>query len=145
MPRLRAFHDRLARFARLIVFDRRGTGLSDRLREPATLEARMDDLRAVLDAVNSVRAVLLGTFEAASMCLLFAATYPERTLGLALYNPVARGEQLADWLAGFEVTLVGMEATGVYWRPVFWVLERRFECRLVNAQHLHNVPGGRAT
>jgi pimeloyl-ACP methyl ester carboxylesterase len=51
----------------------------------------MDDLRAVLDAVDSERTVLFGTFEAASMCLLFAATYPERTLGLALYNPVARG------------------------------------------------------
>ena len=50
-------------------------------------------------------------------------------------------ERLADWLAGFGVTLVGMEATGVYWRPVFWVLERRFECWLLNAQHLHNVPG----
>src|SRR5688572_8354937 len=54
---------------------------------------------------------------------------------------IAQLEQLADWLAGFEVTLVGMEATGVYWRPVFWVLERRFECWLLNAQHLHNVPG----
>jgi transposase len=50
-------------------------------------------------------------------------------------------ETLADWLAGFEVTLVGMEATGVYWKPVFAVLEQRFECWLLNAQHLHNVPG----
>src|SRR5262249_44512658 len=50
-------------------------------------------------------------------------------------------ETLADWLAGFGVTLIGMEATGVYWKPVFYVLERRFECWLLNAQHLHNVPG----
>src|ERR671919_1008626 len=50
-------------------------------------------------------------------------------------------EALADWLAHFGVTLVGMEATGVYWKPVFYVLERRFECWLLNAQHLHNVPG----
>jgi transposase len=50
-------------------------------------------------------------------------------------------ERLADWLEGFGVTLVGMEATGVYWKPVFYVLERRFECWLLNAQHLHNVPG----
>src|SRR5678815_2981004 len=57
----------------------------------------MDDLRAVLDAVNSERAVLFGTFEAASMCMLFAATYPERTLGLALYNPVARGTWAPDY------------------------------------------------
>jgi transposase len=54
---------------------------------------------------------------------------------------IAQLETLADWLAGFEVTLVGMEATGVYWKPVFAVLERRFECWLLNAQHLHNVPG----
>jgi class 3 adenylate cyclase len=96
-PQHRTFQDRLAQFSRLITFDRRGTGLSDRLREPATLEARMDDLRAVLDAVNSERAVLFGTFEAASMCMLFAATYPERTLGLALYNPVARGTWAPDY------------------------------------------------
>jgi class 3 adenylate cyclase len=96
-PYLRAFHDRLASFSRLIMFDRRGTGLSDRLREPATLETRMDDLRAVLDAVGSERAVLFGTFEAASMCLLFAATYPERTLGLVLYNPVAKGTWAPDY------------------------------------------------
>jgi class 3 adenylate cyclase/pimeloyl-ACP methyl ester carboxylesterase len=91
LPYVRAFHDRIAAFARLIVFDRRGTGLSDRPREAATLETRMDDVRAVLDAVNSERAVLFGTFEAAAMCLLFAATYPERTSALVLYNPVARG------------------------------------------------------
>src|SRR5207247_3813185 len=52
-----------------------------------------------------------------------------------------RSEQLGDWLESFGVTLVGMEATGVYWKPVFYVLERRFECWLLNAQHLHNVPG----
>ena len=60
-----------------------------------------------------------------------------RTFG----TTIGQLETLADWLAGFAVTLVGMEATGVYWRPVFYVLERRFECWLLNAQHLHNVPG----
>jgi transposase len=54
---------------------------------------------------------------------------------------IAQLETLADWLAGFGVTLIGMEATGVYWKPVFYVLEPRFECWLLNAQHLHNVPG----
>jgi class 3 adenylate cyclase len=97
IPFMAAFLERLAGFCRLITFDRRGTGLSDRLREPATLEVRMDDLRAVLDAVGSERAVLFGTFEAASMCLLFAATYPERTSGLILYNPVARGSWAPDY------------------------------------------------
>ncbi len=91
------FHDRIAAFSRFVTFDRRGTGLSDRPREPATLEARMDDLRAVLDAVGSQEAVLFGTFEAASMCLLFAATYPERTSGLVLYNPVAKGTWAPDY------------------------------------------------
>ena len=85
------FKERLCAFSRLILFDRRGTGLSDRMRESPTLETRMDDLRAVLDAVGSERAVLFGTFEAASMCLLFAATYPERVLALVLYNPSRRG------------------------------------------------------
>jgi transposase len=54
---------------------------------------------------------------------------------------IAQLEKLADWLAGFGVTLIGMEATGVYWKPVFYVLEPHFECWLLNAQHLHNVPG----
>src|SRR5215212_3211073 len=90
-PSYREFIDRLARFARVITFDRRGTGLSDRVRETPSLETRMDDVRAVLDAVGSKRAALFGTFEAAAMCMLFAATYPERTSGLVLYNPIAKG------------------------------------------------------
>jgi transposase len=60
-----------------------------------------------------------------------------RTFG----TTIGQLETLADWLEGFAVTLVAMEATGVYWRPVFYVLERRFECWLLKAQHLHNVPG----
>ena len=96
-PEPRAFQDRLAEFSRLIMFDKRGTGLSDRLREPATLETRMDDLRAVLDAAESERAVLFGTAEAAAMCTLFAATYPDRTLGLALFAPFAKGTWAPDY------------------------------------------------
>lgn len=94
---MRAFQDRVASFARFILFDRRGTGLSDRPREPATLEARMDDVRAVMDAVGSERAVLFGTVEAAAMCTLFAATYPERTLGLVLCGASARGTWAPDY------------------------------------------------
>jgi class 3 adenylate cyclase len=96
-PDYQEFHERLLRFARLILFDRRGAGLSDRVRETPSLETRMDDVRAVLDAVGSERAALFGTFEAASMCMLFAATYPERTTGLVLYNPVARGSWAPDY------------------------------------------------
>jgi class 3 adenylate cyclase/pimeloyl-ACP methyl ester carboxylesterase len=96
-PYWHPFHDRLASFSRSVLFDRRGTGLSDRMRQAPTLETRMDDLRAVLDAVGSESAVLFGTFEAASMCLLFAATYPERTRGVVLYNPVAKGSPAPDY------------------------------------------------
>jgi pimeloyl-ACP methyl ester carboxylesterase len=95
-PFHREFHDRVASFSRFILFDRRGTGLSDRPREPATLEARMDDVRAVLDDLGIERAVLFGTVEAAAMCALFAATYPERTLGLVLHNAIARGTWAPD-------------------------------------------------
>ena len=81
------FYRRLASFSRLILFDKRGTGASDRPRTPPTLEAQMDDVRAVLDAVGSEQAALFGTGHGGVMCALFAATYPERTSALVLYNP----------------------------------------------------------
>jgi class 3 adenylate cyclase/alpha-beta hydrolase superfamily lysophospholipase len=96
-PHMMKFDERLSRFSRLIKFDRRGTGLSDRVRETPSLETRMDDVRAVLDAVGAQRAALFGTFEAAAMCMLFAASYPERTTGLVLYNPVAKGTWAPDY------------------------------------------------
>src|SRR5215211_7414930 len=70
---------RLASFSRLILFDKRGTGLSDRSSAIPDLETRMDDIRVVMDAVGSNRAALLGVSEGGPMTLLFAATYPERT------------------------------------------------------------------
>jgi class 3 adenylate cyclase len=100
IPFMRAFQDACSQFSRFIVFDKRGTGLSDRLRDAASLETRMDDLRAVLDAVNSERAVLFGSAEAASMCMLFAATYPERCLGLVLHNAWARVTWAPDYPLG---------------------------------------------
>jgi class 3 adenylate cyclase/alpha-beta hydrolase superfamily lysophospholipase len=96
-PEREAFFERLARFARVIEFDRRGTGLSDRVREIPTLETRMDDLRAVMDAAGSNRAAVWGTFEAGAMCALFAATYPERVAALLLYNPIAKGVWAPDY------------------------------------------------
>jgi class 3 adenylate cyclase len=96
-PQNRAMVDRFARYSRVITFDRRGTGLSDRVRDVPTLETRMDDVRAVLDAVGSERAAMIGTFEAASMLCLFAATYPERVSCLALYNPVVCGTWAPDY------------------------------------------------
>src|SRR5438067_10555893 len=83
-PAMARFLDRLATFSRLILFDKRGTGLSDRVsnNELPTLEQRMDDVRAVLEAVGSERAALFGHSEGGNMCVLFAATYPERTSAL---------------------------------------------------------------
>ena len=74
----------LASFSRLILFDKRGTGMSDRVEGVPTLETRMDDLRAVMDAIGCERAALFGVSEGAPMALLFAATYPERTAALVL-------------------------------------------------------------
>ena len=80
----------LASFSRLIKFDKRGTGMSDPVSGAPTLETRMDDVRAVMDAVGSRRAALFGLSEGASMSALFAATYPERTAALILRSPFAR-------------------------------------------------------
>jgi class 3 adenylate cyclase/pimeloyl-ACP methyl ester carboxylesterase len=92
-PRWREFYERLARSFRLILFDKRGTGLSDHGGQFAALETRMEDLRAVLDAAGSTNTVLLGSHEGCSLAALFAATYPERTRAIALFHPVTR----FDW------------------------------------------------
>src|SRR5438309_4355401 len=93
------FFERLAGFSRLIMFDKRGTGLSDRVAESQlpTLEQRMDDVRSVCDAVGSPHAALLGISEGAPMCLLFAATYPARTTGVILFGGYARRQQTTDY------------------------------------------------
>ena len=89
-PESARFFERLSSFSRLIRFDKRGTGLSDRVGGIPTLEQRMDDVRAVMDAVGSERAALFGVSEGGPMSLLFAATYPERTSALVLYGSYAR-------------------------------------------------------
>jgi pimeloyl-ACP methyl ester carboxylesterase len=89
-PSFARFLRRLAGFSRLILFDKRGTGLSDPVTEMPTLEQRMDDVRAVLDAVGSERAALLGVSEGGPMCALFAATYPSRTEALVMVGTYAR-------------------------------------------------------
>ncbi|TFH19489.1 MAG: adenylate/guanylate cyclase domain-containing protein [Myxococcales bacterium] len=98
-PRAAALWHRLAAFARLIIIDKRGTGLSDRVPEDQlpTLEQRMDDLRAVMDAAGSERAALLGFWEGGPMCTLFAATYPERTRALILFAAPAAFRQSEDY------------------------------------------------
>ena len=87
-----SFLEKLASFSRLILFDKRGTGLSDRvpLNELPTLEQRMEDVHAVMDAVGSKQAVLIGVSEGGPMCSLFAATYPERTSGLIMIGTYAK-------------------------------------------------------
>jgi pimeloyl-ACP methyl ester carboxylesterase len=82
---------RLSSFARVIIFDKPGTGLSDPTPGPSTLEERMEDLTAVLDAVGSERAALFGVSEGAPMCALFAASHPERTEALIMYGSYAKG------------------------------------------------------
>jgi class 3 adenylate cyclase len=89
IPQLRMFYERLAESFRLILFDKRGTGLSDLGGHFPALETRMDDVRAVLEAVGSSRSVLLAAQDGCSMAALYAATYPERTQALVLFHPVA--------------------------------------------------------
>lgn len=91
-PSFARFLLRLASFSRLILFDKRGTGLSDRvpIKELPTLEQRMDDVRAVMDAVGSKQAALCGVSEGGPMCSLFAATYPEKTLALVMIGTYAK-------------------------------------------------------
>src|SRR5262249_49918363 len=90
----------LAELARLIVFDKRGTGMSDRV-SGETLEMRMDDIRAVMEAAGSDRAVICGLGDGGPLAMLFAATYPERTAGLVLINTTPRFVRSADfpWLS----------------------------------------------
>ena len=78
--------ERLSRFARLIRFDKRGTGMSDRVTEAATLEERTDDIRAVMDAAGSERAVIFGASEGGSMACMFAAMHPERTRSFIIWG-----------------------------------------------------------
>ena len=92
-PALRA----LAAFCRLIRFDKRGTGMSDRVSGAPTLELRMDDARAVMDAVGCRRAAFFGSSEGAAMSLLFAATYPERTAALVLRSAYPRTMWASDY------------------------------------------------
>ena len=122
-PSAEQFLRRLASFSRLILFDKRGTGLSDRVTDMPDLETRMDDVRAVMDAVQSPRAALIGYSEGGPMCCLFAATYPERTSALIILSGFARrtwapdhpygqtGDELqaliaalpASWGGGFQI------------------------------------------
>jgi class 3 adenylate cyclase len=100
-PPIARFLEQLSSFARLIVLDKRGTGLSDPVEGVPTLEERMDDVRAVMDAVGSEQAALFGVADGGPLCLLFAATYPERTSALALYASLAKFTQDREYPWGW--------------------------------------------
>jgi len=101
-PEYASFFEKMASFSRLIVFDRRGTGLSDRILALGSFEELMDDIGVVLDAVGSERAALFGGAEGGPMCALFAATFPERTSALVLGASYARRGWAADYPWGLD-------------------------------------------
>ncbi len=125
-PSYADFLRRLSAFSRLILFDKRGTGLSDRDVGYPTLEQRMDDVRAVMDAVGSERAAIFGISEGGNMSTLFAATYPERTVALVLFSCFAkriwapdypwapRVEEREAWLGTLERAWCGDIDLGYY-------------------------------
>lgn len=92
----------LATLGRLIMFDKRGTGLSDRSLGFGSLAERMDDIRAVMDAAGSERATLYGNSEGGPLAILFAATYPERVTNLVLYGTFARVHWSPDYPIGMD-------------------------------------------
>lgn len=100
LPAYARFMERLASFARVITFDKRGMGLSDRPSVVSTFEEQLDDLRAVIDAVGAGRPALFGWNEGGPMSLLFAATYPERTAALVLLSSYAKGTRSEDYPYG---------------------------------------------
>ena len=109
LPGYTAFLQRLSRFARVVTFDKRGQGLSDRTSSVASLEERMDDVRAVMDAIGSHRAVLCGFSEGSAMSILFAATYPERVSHLVLVGGYVRaGHTISD--EAFEASVTSRVA-----------------------------------
>jgi pimeloyl-ACP methyl ester carboxylesterase len=101
-PAVARFLTRLASFSRVILFDKRGTGLSDRVAEMPNLETRMDDVRAVLDTVGSERAALFGYSEGGVLCAVFAATYPNRTAALIMHASYARLTSTPDYPWGLD-------------------------------------------
>ena len=111
-----AFADKLAQFAQVILLDRRGTGLSDPVVNPPTLEERMDDVRAVMDAAGWERAAIWGISEGGPMAIMFAATYPHRVPALVLYGTFARFSRADDYPYGYppkanEQWVAALEAT----------------------------------
>jgi class 3 adenylate cyclase len=114
LPAYRGYIERLAEFSRVIRFDKRGMGMSDRVPGATTLEERMDDIRAVLDAVGGERAAVMGESEGGPLSLLFAAAHPDRTHALILQGAEVRERKDDGWPWGesteaeFEESMVGL-------------------------------------
>ena len=117
MPRVPDLLERLGSFARVVIFDKRGTGLSDPVAGPPPLEQRMDDMQAVMDAVGVERAALFGVSEGGPASLLFAATYPDRTSALVLYGSTPRFRTDSDiqWGATDEQVELMLAETSRTW------------------------------
>lgn len=111
IPELAGHVERTAKFARVIFFDKRGTGMSDRPAGTPTLDERIDDIRAVMDAAQSPRAHIMGISEGGSMAMLFAATFPDRTRSLVLYGARPRWTRAPDypWGPTLEQSRAGLE------------------------------------
>jgi len=120
-PASRRLIERLASFSRLIMFDKRGTGLSDRAVGMPDFEERMEDVRAVMDAAGSERAALFGYSEGGPMCVLFAATYPARTHALVLYGTYAKRLRADDypWASTWDDRVAIAEALERTWGESF--------------------------
>jgi pimeloyl-ACP methyl ester carboxylesterase len=116
-PAVAGWLRRLASFARVVWFDKRGTGVSDRVTDTPTLETRMDDVRAVMDAVGSEQAVLMGVSEGGPMSILFAATYPDRASALILWGSDVKGVRADDypWAQSFDEALAAVEEAAESW------------------------------
>lgn len=122
-PRLARFLTRLASFSRLIVFDKRGTGMSDPVASPPSMDERMEDIGAVMDAVGSARAAMLGISEGGTLSVLFADAHPERTQALVMYGSWSRRIAGPDYPYGpsaeqLEEVVAGMDrawASGEWW------------------------------
>jgi class 3 adenylate cyclase len=116
-PTVAAFFARLASFSRVILFDRRGSGMSERLQEPSPLEEQIDDVHAVLDAAGSKRCAVMAIYEGGPMAMLFAAQAPERVGALVLYASFARASAAEDydWAWPDSARAVAMDAYREHW------------------------------
>ncbi len=133
-PRFRSMVEAFSQDARVINFDKRGTGLSDRISRVPDLEARMDDIRAVMDAAGSKRATLLGWGDGGALAALFAATYPERSAGLVLFDGNARMTWAPDYPWGLSEddwnreharipTIWGTREHAREWAEMSWLMD----------------------